>query len=131
MSNMRSPLARVKGLGSAKEGLHHWWMQRITAIANIPLVAVAVWVVLLSLRTDYAGVVNLVGHPFVGAVLILFIANLFYHAALGLQVVIEDYVSGGAKKFFLLIFVKFLSALIAMIGIVSIIIVIVQRANGS
>ncbi len=130
MSSMRSPLARVKGLGSAKEGLHHWWMQRITAIANIPLVAAAIWIVLLSLRTDYAGVINLVGHPCVGAILILFIANLFYHAALGLQVVIEDYVHGAAK-FLLLIFVKFSAALIAMIGIVSVIVVIVERASGS
>ena len=131
MSSMRSPLARVKGLGSAKEGLHHWWMQRLTALANIPLVAVAIWVVLLSLRTDYAGVINIVGHPCVGAILILFVANLFYHAALGLQVVIEDYVHGRATKFFMLIFVKFAAALLAMIGIVSIIVIIVQRAIGS
>jgi succinate dehydrogenase / fumarate reductase, membrane anchor subunit len=131
MSDMRTPLARVKGLGSAKEGLRHWWMQRITAIANIPLVAAAIWIVLLSLRTDYAGVINLVGDPCVGAILILFVANLFYHAALGLQVVIEDYVSGRTAKFLLLIFVKFSAVLIAMIGIVSVIVVIVQRASGS
>ena len=106
MSNMRSPLARVKGLGSAKEGLHHWWMQRITAIANIPFVAAAIWIVLLSLRTDYAGVINLVGHPCVGAILILFIANLFYHAALGLQVVIEDYVHGKGAALTLIVLNK-------------------------
>ena len=118
--DLRTPLSKVRGLGSAKDGTHHWWMQRITAIANIPLVAVAVWVVLLSLRTDYAGVVNLVGHPFVGAVLILFIANLFYHAALGLQVVIEDYVHAHGVKIVSLILSRFAHVLVAVMSIYAI-----------
>ena len=131
MANLRTPLAKVRGLGSAKEGIHHWWLQRVTAVANIPLTLATVWIVLVSLRTDYAGVVSIVGHPCVGAILILFVLNAFYHAALGLQVVIEDYVHGGFQKTVLLLLVKFLCAILAVIGVVSVIIAIVMRAAGS
>ncbi len=130
MSSMRTPLAKVKGLGSAKVGIHHWWLQRLTALANIPLTLVTVWIVLASVHMDYAGIINLIGHPCVGAILILFIASIFYHAALGLQVVVEDYVHG-AMKMVMLILVKFLCAVLAVIGIISIIVVIVARASGS
>ena len=131
MANLRTPLARVRGLGSAKEGINHWWIQRLTAVANVPLTLATVWIVLASLKTDYAAAVAIVGHPCVAAILILFVLNAFYHAALGLQVVIEDYIQGGFKKIFMLVFVKFLCAILAVIGVVSVIIAIVARATGS
>ena len=131
MANLRTPLARVRGLGSAKEGINHWWMQRLTAVANVPLTLATVWIVLASLKADYVTAVAIVGHPCVAAILILFVLNAFYHAALGLQVVIEDYIQGGFKKIFMLVFVKFLCAILAVIGVVSVIIAIVARATGS
>src|ERR1700754_1483257 len=91
-SNLRSPLGRARGLGSAKEGVHHWWAQRVTAVALIPL---TIWFVvsvvrMASGRTDFGFWLD---SPVNAAALILFIAVAYHHAALGMQVVLEDYVS--------------------------------------
>jgi len=104
--SLRSPLGRVRGLGSAKDGTHHWWAQRVTAIAMVPLL---LWFV--------ASVVSLAGAPLpavqawiaspISAVLLLsLIVAVFHHAQLGLQVVIEDYVHAEGVKLVLLLAVK-------------------------
>ena len=103
---IQTPLAKAKGNGSAHEGSHHWWVQRLTAIANIPL---TIWFVatVMSLAGEPRFVVLEYFKSPVSALLIaLFIFNAFYHAALGLQVVIEDYVQNKFKKIFLLIVIK-------------------------
>lgn len=96
--NLRSPLARVRGLGSAKEGVHHWWAQRVTAIALIPL---CLWFI-LSLAgmggADYNAIIQWMQSPVICAALILLVIALFYHAQLGVQVVIEDYVGCKALR---------------------------------
>lgn len=100
-------LGRVRGLGSAKQGAHHWWMQRVTAAGNLLLVT---WFVISLVRLpslDYAVVTAWLSSPLVAVALILMIANLFYHFRLGLQVVIEDYVHNEASKFGLLILLNF------------------------
>ena len=118
--SLRSPLGRVRGLGTAKEGVSHWWAQRLTAIALVPL---TVWfVVSLAALTgaDYAAVRDWVGSPLIASLLILLIVATFYHAYLGLQVVIEDYVHSEAVKIGSLILIKGAAILLAVIGILSV-----------
>ena len=105
----RTPIARARGLGSAKDGTRHWWVQRITAIALIPL---TVWLVgsLVAIGTaDYAQTVHWIRTPMVSIALLLTIVALFHHAQLGLQVVVEDYVQAEWKKIAALIAVKLLT----------------------
>jgi succinate dehydrogenase / fumarate reductase, membrane anchor subunit len=89
---LRTILARVRGLGSAKEGVGHWWAQRMTALALIPLVLWFVIGVIGHAGADYDTLRAWAGHPFNAALLLLLIGAAFHHATLGLQVVLEDYV---------------------------------------
>jgi succinate dehydrogenase / fumarate reductase membrane anchor subunit len=101
--SLRTPLGRVLGKGSAKEGVHHWWVQRVTSVALIPL-AVSFVVSLLSLPAlDYATVQQWVHQSWTAVLLVLFIGLACWHSKLGVQVVIEDYVRGGAKTISLII----------------------------
>ncbi|HAJ89593.1 MAG TPA: succinate dehydrogenase, hydrophobic membrane anchor protein [Rhodospirillaceae bacterium] len=104
----KSPTARVTALGSAHAGLHHWIHQRVTALANIPLVLWAVWSALTMAAAggNYDIIRGFFAQPVNAVLMILFLTSIFYHAALGLQVVIEDYFHGGKSKLFLLIAVK-------------------------
>ncbi len=105
---LRTPLSKVRGLGSAKEGTRHWWAQRLTALALIPL---SVWLVysLLAMTTmDYLAIIGWLQSPIVSTLLILFLVALFYHAQLGMQVVIEDYISCKAVKFASIITMQFI-----------------------
>lgn len=105
----QSPLSRVRGLGSAKSGTHHWWYQRVTAIAMIPL---GVWFVtsLLGLvGAEHEVVITWISQPLTAILLILLVINLFYHMQLGLQVAIEDYIHTEARKLTALLVVKFAS----------------------
>ncbi len=117
---MRTPLGKVKGLGSARDGTHHWWMQRVTAIAMVPL---GIWFVvsLVALAgADYPTMVAWVSNPFVTVLLLAFLLALFYHLKLGVQVVIEDYVHSEGGKIFLNLFVTFACFLIGMAAVVSV-----------
>ena len=91
-NDLQTPLKRVRGLGSAKSGTHHFIVQRVTAVALVPLVLWIVYVALELLHADYAHARALVHQPFNAMLLIAFVVALFWHAQLGLQVVIEDYV---------------------------------------
>ena len=94
----RSPLARVRGLGSAKEGTSHWWMQRVTAVALIPL---SFWLIIfldLSLNAPYQETLAWLTAPVNTVCIVAWILAVFYHAALGLQVVIEDYIAAEGVK---------------------------------
>jgi len=120
MKLLRSPLSLVRGLGSAKDGYEHWWMQRVTAVAMVPLVA---WLLigLIGLSgASHAEVVQWVGHPFNSGMMVLFLLAMFYHAALGLQVVIEDYVHDEPVKLASLLGMKFVLALLAVIAVVAV-----------
>ena len=111
--DLRTPIARARGLGSAKDGTRHWWMQRITAIALIPL---SVWLVgsLVAIgAADHAQTVHWIRSPAVSIALLLTIAALFHHAQLGMQVIIEDYVHAEWRKLTALIAVKLLAITIA------------------
>lgn len=118
--SLRSDLGRVRGLGSAKSGSHHWWHQRLTAIAIIPLALWLVSALLGHMNDSHAELVAWIGSPLVTVLLIAVILSIFYHAALGLQVVIEDYVHGEFAKVAMLIVMKLALAFGALLGAVSI-----------
>lgn len=114
---LRSKLGRVRGLGSTREGVHHWWAQRMSALALLPL---SLWFVfsLISLTgSDYAAF-HAWASEFGNAVfLVLLLVSMFHHAQLGLTVVIEDYVHSELWKMGLLLFVKYGAVLFAASGI--------------
>ncbi|MFT7459651.1 MAG: succinate dehydrogenase / fumarate reductase membrane anchor subunit [Planctomycetota bacterium] len=118
--SLRTPLARVKGLGSAKNGSHHWWQQRVTAIALVPLSLWFIYSLVSMVGASYMTVVNWIRLPYVTVLLILFIASLFYHALLGIQVVIEDYIDSEWQKIGSIILVKFLAVVGALASVLSI-----------
>ncbi len=119
MKDLRSPLSRVKGLGSAKDGTHHFWHQRLTALLLIPLV---LWLgfSLAAMPVDHATLVDWVRQPLVTIALVLLIGTTFYHAKLGLQVVIEDYVASHARRTFILLLSSFLCLLFGLVGVVAV-----------
>jgi succinate dehydrogenase / fumarate reductase membrane anchor subunit len=114
---LRSPLSRAMGLGSAKEGVEHWWAQRVTALALVPL---ALWFVIAVIElagADRALFVDWVRQPLPAVFLVLLLIATFYHGALGLQVVIEDYVENETARFGLLIVMRLAAILFAVRGI--------------
>ncbi|MDP3590071.1 MAG: succinate dehydrogenase, hydrophobic membrane anchor protein [Methylobacter sp.] len=94
----RTPLSRVRGLGSAKSGTTHWWMQRVTAVALIPLSFWLIYFLGLSLTAPYQQTVAWLATPINSVCIVAWIIAVFYHAALGLQVVIEDYIAAEGPK---------------------------------
>ena len=117
---LRTPLGRVRGLGSAKEGVSHWWTQRVTALALIPL---AVWFVasVISLAgADYPAVAIWLGSPVVAGLMILLLIATFYHAALGLQVVVEDYVHDEGTKLAAILIIKALCLVLGLTGVLAV-----------
>ena len=114
---MRSPLGRAMGLGSAKEGVEHWWVQRITAIALVPLALWFVAAIIALVGADVDAVQDWVGRPLPAILLVLLLIATFYHAFLGLQVVIEDYIHAELAKLGLIILVRLLCFALAVAGI--------------
>lgn len=126
--SLRSPLGRVRGLGSAKDGTTHWWAQRLTALALIPLTVWFCISVIAMSGAGYATVAAWAGSPMVAGLLILLIVATFYHGALGLQVVIEDYVHHEMTKLALLLVVKAVSLVLALAGVLSVLTLLFARA---
>jgi succinate dehydrogenase / fumarate reductase membrane anchor subunit len=114
--SLRSPLGKVLGTGSAKEGVHHWWLQRLTSIALIPL---TIWFVvsLLSLQSfDHVVVVAWMSQSWTALFLILFVLVATWHSQLGVRVIVEDYVHGGTKTL-TLVLLTFIHAIVAVAGV--------------
>lgn len=97
-SSMRTPLGRVRGLGSAKAGTEHFWRQRLTALANIPLTLAAIGIAVALVGKNAADARALLSHPLLALTLMLFVLSVSLHMRLGLQTVIEDYVHGPVLK---------------------------------
>ena len=104
-ARIQTPLARVRGLGSAKEGTEHWWMQRLTSVLMVPLglwFVAEMWVLAMQ-GADHAALVEWLHGPVSATLLILFAGAMFYHLKLGLQVVVEDYVHHKPMKWAMLV----------------------------
>jgi len=120
--SLRSALGRARGLGSAKHGVEHWWAQRMTALALIPLSIYGVAAFFNNVvGGGYADAVVWLHSPFAAVLVILFILVAFHHAASGVQVVIEDYVHCEAVKLASIIAVKFLASAFALLGTIAVI----------
>ena len=117
---MRSELGRARGLGAAKAGLQHWWAQRLTAVALLPLSLYFVVSVMLLAGDTRAEVVAFLAAPWNTVLYLCLIVALFYHLSLGLQVVIEDYVHSEAKRMGSIITVKAMIFVCALACIVSV-----------
>jgi succinate dehydrogenase / fumarate reductase, membrane anchor subunit len=118
--SLRSPLSRVQGKGSAGEGVHHWWMQRVTAVALVPL---TVWFVISLLGLplqSYDAMRGWLGQPWVAVLATLLVFTLAFHSKLGMQVIIEDYVHGKGAKTTLLLLSTFIHFAAAVAGIFAI-----------
>ncbi len=119
--SLQTPLAKARGLGSAKEGLHHWWLQRLTAVLLAPL---CLWFIYSLVRLggmDHASISNWIqSSPLHYILMLLMLIALYYHAALGMQVVIEDYIHSEWQKIACLILVKFIACLSGLIAILAV-----------
>ena len=116
----RTALSVVRGSGAAKDGTRHWWAQRLTAIALVPLGLAFVVAMIALVGSDYGTARAALAHPVAAALWILFAVALFHHAQLGLQVVVEDYVHSRGLKIAGVIAVKFAALVLGAICIVSI-----------
>ena len=119
MKDLRSPLSRARGLGSAKDGTEHFWHQRLTSLLLVPLV---LWLgfSLAAMPVDHATLVEWIARPLVTVALVLLIAVLFYHAQLGLQVVIEDYVASHSRRTVTLLLSNLACLVFGLVGVVSV-----------
>lgn len=116
----RTPLNEVRGLGSAKEGTHHWWVQRLTAVALVPLLLWFVVSLVSLVGEGYEAVVLWMGSPLVAVLWVCLIVALFHHAQLGVQVVLEDYVHSEWLKFLSIILLKLSALLLGLASVVAV-----------
>ena len=111
---LRSPLGRVRGLGSAKEGAHHWWVQRLTAVALVPLTLWFIASLVVLTGASHGEVALWLARPHNAVLMLELIGATFWHGALGLQVVIEDYIHGEGVRVVTLLVMKAAMALLAL-----------------
>jgi succinate dehydrogenase / fumarate reductase, membrane anchor subunit len=115
--NMRTPLGRVRGLGSARSGTGHFWWQRVTSVALIPLTIGVLAIIFSLLGRNHAAVIQILGSPLVAIVMLLFIGTSAYHMKLGMQVIIEDYVHEEVPKLLLLMGNVFFAIAVGMAAV--------------
>jgi succinate dehydrogenase / fumarate reductase membrane anchor subunit len=111
---MSTPLARVRGLGAAKSGTEHFWRQRLTAVANVPLTIAFVLILVSLLGRNHAAAAQILGSPLVAIIMLLFILSITVHMRIGMQVVIEDYVHDEPGRLILLMLNTFFSLAVAL-----------------
>jgi succinate dehydrogenase / fumarate reductase, membrane anchor subunit len=114
MRNFRTPLSRVRGLGSAKEGTDHFWKQRVTAVANLILVSLAIYLIVRLAGADYLVVKRTLAKPQNAIVLLLLVLSGVTHMRLGMQTIIEDYVHADGYKIVALMFNTFFALLVGL-----------------
>ncbi|HRD65293.1 MAG TPA: succinate dehydrogenase, hydrophobic membrane anchor protein [Candidatus Competibacter sp.] len=118
--SIRTPLARVRGLGTAKDGTHHWWMQRVTSIALVPLVLWFVVSMLSYSHADYETFQHWLSNPINAGLMVTLLFTVFYHAKLGMQVIYEDYVRPEWVMYAALLVTQFVLFLLGAISIVAV-----------
>lgn len=128
MSSIRSSLASARGLGSSKTGVAHWWVQRVSAVALVPLTLWFVACLASQLGADYSSVTDWLSSPIQASLLAIYLAAIFYHSQLGLQVVVEDYIHHEGMKMALLITFQLVNILLAVASIFSVIMILVGAA---
>ena len=111
---MSTPLARVRGLGAARSGTEHFWRQRLTAVANVPLSIAFVLIVVALLGRNHAAVVQILGSPLIAVIMLLFIFSITAHMRIGMQVIIEDYVHDEVAKLVLIMLNTFFAVAVAL-----------------
>lgn len=115
--SMRTPLGRVRGLGSAGTGTGHFWAQRVTSVAGIPLTVGFLVIVALLVGRNHAATVQILGSPLVALTMILFVATTVYHMWIGMQVIIEDYVNDPLHNAIISMINTFFSCIVALASI--------------
>jgi len=120
MADMTTPLRRVRHLGAAHDGTSHFWRQRLTAAANVPLVIGFIILIVVVVGRPRSEVVAILGSPFVALFLILMIVSISIHMRIGMQVIIEDYVHGEGRKVTMLAASTFFAVAIAAVSIFAI-----------
>jgi len=113
-AHIRTPLARVRGHGSAKSGTAHFWYQRVTAFANIPLTIAAVIILIALLGRNQAATAQILGSPAIAIIMLLFIASVSIHMRIGMAVIIEDYVHDESAKLALLMANTFFTVVVGL-----------------
>ncbi len=112
--DMRTPMSRVRGLGSARSGTRHFWHQRLTSVAAIPLTIGFIIILMSVMGRNHAATVQILGSPLVSITMLLFVATTAYHMWLGMQVIIEDYVHHELGKIALLMANTFFSIVVGL-----------------
>ena len=112
--HIRTPLARVRGHGAARSGTGHFWRQRLTAVANIPLTIAAIFIIITLLGRNQAAAAQILGSPLVAIILLLFVASVTVHMWIGMQVIIEDYVHDESAKLTLIMANTFFAIVVAL-----------------
>lgn len=118
--SIRTPLGKVRGHGSARSGTQHFWQQRLTAVALVPLTLWFVWAVVRYAGAPYADVVAFLSHPISGVAMLMFVLMGVFHMLLGLKVVIEDYIHNEGSKVALLLLSNFAALAIAATCVVAV-----------
>jgi succinate dehydrogenase / fumarate reductase, membrane anchor subunit len=115
--HIRTPLARVRGRGAARSGTGHFWRQRLTAVANIPLTIAAIFIIITLLGRNQAAAAQILGSPLVAIILLLFVASVTIHMRIGMQVIIEDYVHDESAKLTLIMANTFFAVAVALASV--------------
>jgi succinate dehydrogenase / fumarate reductase, membrane anchor subunit len=114
VGKMSTPLGRVRGLGTARSGTQHFWRQRLTAVANVPLTIAFILIVMSLLGRNHAAVVQILGSPLIAVIMLLFILSVTTHMRIGMQVIIEDYVHDESTKLILVMANTFFTVAVAL-----------------
>lgn len=127
--SIRTPLARARGLGSAKSGTAHFWAQRVSAVALVPLSLWFVASIVAHVGADYHSVIAWLSSPFVAVLMVVYLGAIFYHSQLGLQVVAEDYIHTEWLKMATIVALQFINILLGVAAIVSVLMIVFGAAG--
>ena len=127
--SIRTPLATARGLGSAKTGTDHFWSQRVSAVALVPLSLWFIGSIIAHVGADYATVMAWLSSPFQAVLMIVFLAALYYHSQLGLRVVAEDYIHVEWVKMATIVGLQFINILLAVAAIISVLMIVLGAAG--